>query len=232
MAAWRILKENPKWRISTGVNQGKSGQKKRWSKQQGSTMNKVAPDVEDEEANYDENHGTPERPIGNKKAKALAALERKSQSRRDALGDATNKIALALDRRAKAMEDMAEIQLFSQDLSNLGETQKCYLLKKMQLAEIELDKNIRKTLSSHETVPKVSRVVEPLNSGKEKEKEKENRPFDFVDEPDNLPPDLNLPHGDQTIDLDDEPSCYKSVGVDSQGSGSKQYSNYFDYGHL
>ncbi|CAM6116691.1 unnamed protein product [Calypogeia fissa] len=125
MAAWRILKENPKWGISSGVNQGKSGQKKRWSKQQGSTMNEVAPDVEDEEAN-DKNRGTPKRPIGNKKAKALAALERKSQSRRDALGDATNKIALALDRRAKAMEDMAEIQLFSQDLSNLGETQKHY----------------------------------------------------------------------------------------------------------
>ncbi|CAM6106317.1 unnamed protein product [Calypogeia fissa] len=118
-------------------------------------MNEVAPDAEDKEAN-DENHGTPERPIGNKKAKALAALERKSQSRRDALGDAANKIALTLDRRAKAMEDMAEIQLFSQDLSNLGETQKRYLLKKMQLAEMELDKNIRKTVSSHETVPKVS----------------------------------------------------------------------------
>ncbi|CAM6105678.1 unnamed protein product [Calypogeia fissa] len=84
-----------------------------------------------------------DKPVGNKKVKKLAVIERKVANNKNALAESTNPIALALNGRAKAMELVFEIQLFSLDLGSLGYKAQQSMPLKGDFAEQELQKQFQ-----------------------------------------------------------------------------------------
>lgn len=79
----------------------------------------------------------------NKKAKQCLALQKRAHKKKEGLAASTSEIAQALNRRAVAMEEVADIQLFSINLSNLDEKAREFMLLKRSLAESELQKRVR-----------------------------------------------------------------------------------------
>ncbi|CAM6107589.1 unnamed protein product [Calypogeia fissa] len=85
--AWKILKDSPKWQIAARLNEKlvdrAAKRKKNKSIARASSADGGSAAVEVEEESPEKEFGTPEmvteRPLGNKKAKELAAIEQKSQ---------------------------------------------------------------------------------------------------------------------------------------------------------
>ncbi|CAM6103783.1 unnamed protein product [Calypogeia fissa] len=82
-----------------------------------------------------------DRPIGNKKAKELATIKKKANKNKNALAKSTNAIAIALNQRAKVMEYVFKIQLFSLDIRSLDYKARQFMLAKREFAELELQKH-------------------------------------------------------------------------------------------
>ncbi|CAM6084181.1 unnamed protein product [Calypogeia fissa] len=126
--AWKILKDSPKWQIAARLNEKLVDRAARRKKNKsvararsadgGSAVAEVEESPEKESAMPEM---VTERPLGNKKAKELAAIERESQKNKFALAESTSEIVVALNRRARAMESVFEIQLFLVNLRSLDD---------------------------------------------------------------------------------------------------------------
>ncbi|CAM6119100.1 unnamed protein product [Calypogeia fissa] len=135
--AWKILKDSPKWQIAARLNEKAleraSNRKKGDSTTTYGTQSSAGEDDSPKES------ATPEmvtnRPIRNKKAKELAAIEKKANKNKNVFAESTNAIAVALNQRAKAMESVFEIQLFSLDLGYYKARQ--FMLPMREFAELE-----------------------------------------------------------------------------------------------
>lgn len=75
-----------------------------------------------------------DRPLGNKKAKEHDKIEKRATKNRFTLKDSTALIAAALNPKVSTMGNVAEIQLFQVDLTNLDAQAKQFLLQKRQVA--------------------------------------------------------------------------------------------------
>lgn len=108
---------------------------------------------------------TSERPIGNKKAKEVLALEKKLARNKSSQQDGALAIAAALERRARVMEASADLELFQVKMDGLDEMQKRFTLARMQYAEIELQKKLKSVCEN--VSPNIPIVGDPLQSQKD-----------------------------------------------------------------
>ncbi|CAM6110291.1 unnamed protein product [Calypogeia fissa] len=149
--AWKILKDSPKWQIAARLNEKlvdrAAKRKKNKSIVGASSADGGSAVAEVEEESPEKESATPKmvtkRPLGNKKAKELAAIERKSHKHKNALAESKFEIAAALNRRARAMESVFEIQLFSIDLGSLDDKARQFMLLNREVAELELHKQLK-----------------------------------------------------------------------------------------
>ncbi|CAM6127721.1 unnamed protein product [Calypogeia fissa] len=94
-----------------------------------------------------------DRSIGNKKAKELAVIEKKANKNKNALAESTNAIVATLNRRAKVMESIFEIQFFSLDLGSLDYKARQFILAKREFAELELQKQLENVAPVRPSAP-------------------------------------------------------------------------------
>ncbi|CAM6117698.1 unnamed protein product [Calypogeia fissa] len=123
--AWRILNDSPKWQSAQSLNEKNVERAaKRKKKQLADSQASPTVDQENSQPKLKKSKSpkmVTDRPIGNKKAKALDALDKKLNKQNIALQSASDNIASALNRRATALEAGVELKIWMTDIKKCSE---------------------------------------------------------------------------------------------------------------